>query len=150
MKERPAKEVRRHSMDAHLRRTMGHVPQCPGSSTSSITSSIPEDAFKRFDSKTIKFMRSRLSPVTSLKIVNNVLNTFRQKAQSLYAVPVRIPDDLITQEECEDIASEVVGPQVTPLIWVLLICEGVYCITESCPQGPRHFPQEVARIVYHA
>ena len=93
---------------------MGHEPQRPGSFTSSITSSIPEDAFKRFDSKTIEFMRSKLSPITSLKIVNNTLNAVRTKVQSLYVVPVEIPDDLVTQEECEDIVAEVVGPQVTP------------------------------------
>ena len=78
MKERPAQGVGRHSIDARLRRTMGHE-QRPGSSTSSITSSIPENAFKRFDSKTIKFMRSKLSPITSLKIVNNTLNAVREK-----------------------------------------------------------------------
>lgn len=63
-------------------------------------------------------MRSKLSPITSLKIVNNTLNAVRQKVQSLHAVPVEIPDDLVTEEECEDIVTEVVGPQVISLIYM--------------------------------
>jgi hypothetical protein len=114
MKDHPAEEVGRHSVDARLHRTIRHEYR-PVSSSSSITSSVPEDAFKRFDAKAIKFMRSKLSPVTSLKIVNSAFDTFRKKLQSFHITPVEIPDDLVTQEECEDIVAEVVGDQVTSL-----------------------------------
>lgn len=116
MKEKPNDKrgvTGRYSVDARLRRVKEDDSRSDSAASSTSASSSFVDVFARFDVKSKKFMKNKLSPVSALKIVENVMDTVHRKVRR--KLKLLFPDGKLNEEIlAEALAEDLFGEEVFP------------------------------------